>query len=288
MKKHIFYLMVPAAILFNGCKDDPEPIPAYLDLQPFTVEALGGASWQKITDGWLYVNGEFLGAYTLPTTIPILAEGESEIILFPGVKENGIIATPNIYPFMTRYEAIQTLTPGENTTVNPVTEYDSGAKFPYNGRGDFDGSSTLQFENRDGDAGTGYFLSSDDAFAGKCLRMEVDTAHWLMEIASEKTPLPTSGERQVWLELHYKNDVPFSLYLLGSIGSSGEQAQAVYLFNDSDSWNKIYINLTEFLIASLQDDYRLFFQAGLPRDASNNFTQDKGTVLLDNIRLVHF
>ncbi|MBP6827791.1 MAG: hypothetical protein KA165_14610 [Saprospiraceae bacterium] len=288
MKKHFIHLLLPV-ILWSGCKDDPEQIPAYLELQPFAVNAQGGASWQKITDGWLYVNGEFLGAYTLPATVPILAEGESEVILFPGVKENGISATPNIYPFLKRYEVQHVLTPAQTTTVSPVTEYEANVEFPWESRGEFDSGSTLQFENRDGDNNTGYSLSTDGAFSGKSVLMEVDTSHWLIEIASEKaSQLPVTGEKQVWLEMNYKNDMPFTLYLLGTKGTSNELAQVVYQFNNSENWNKIYLNLTEFLTATAQEDYRLFFRTTLPRNESNKFTQNSGRVMLDNIRLVHF
>ncbi len=287
MKKHIFYFFLPV-LLWSGCKDSPEQIPAYLDLQPFIVNEPGGAAFQKITDGWLYVNGEFLGAYTLPAVVPVLAEGDADIIIFPGVKENGIVSTPNIYPFLKRYETTASLSPALNTVIKPETEYDATAEFPWENRGDFDSGSTLQFENRDSDGVINYTLTTDGALAGKSLLMKVDTAHALMEIASDKVPLPSSGDRQVWLELNYKNDMPFTLYLLGTTGNSPELAQVVYQFNNSETWNKTYINLTEFLQASLQEDYRLYFRASLPRNESNQYSQPNGTVLLDNIRLAHY
>ncbi len=84
--------------------------------------------WQKITDGWLYVDGEYLGAYTLPAIVPVLAEGENEVILFPGVKENGIEATPNIYPYLTQFAKHYTLNAGQTTAVQPVTDYDPKIK----------------------------------------------------------------------------------------------------------------------------------------------------------------
>ncbi len=43
MKKHIFYFFLPV-VIWSACKDDPEQIPAYLDLQPFTVNEPGGAA----------------------------------------------------------------------------------------------------------------------------------------------------------------------------------------------------------------------------------------------------
>ena len=287
MKKHIIYLFAPVWFAIAGC-DKAEPVPAYLKIEPFVVDAKGGADWQKITDGWLYVNNEFLGAYTLPATVPVLAEGQSEVILFPGVKENGIVGTPNIYQFLTRYETTLNLTPKGETPIKPTTKYDPAAVIPWDERGDFDGTSDLQLVNRDGDDSTSYVLTTDGAFAGRSVRMEVNTEHPYMEIATELVPLPTTAEQEVWLELHHNNDMPFTLILLSSTGGSSEIAQAVYLFNPSEGWNKIYINLTDFLINALQEEDRLDFRVSLPKDEKGQYTQTSGTVMLDNIRLVHF
>ncbi len=279
--------MLPVLLGAAGC-DEPEPIPAYLRIEPFIVNEKGGAGWQEITDGWLYVNDEFLGAYTLPATVPVLAEGECEILVFPGVKENGILATPNLYQFMKRYETTLDLSPPGITAIQPQTEYATDAVIPWGERGDFDGSSELQFINRDGDDSTSYVLTTDSAYAGKSIRMQVDEDHPLIEIATEKVPLPTTAEQEVWLELHYKNDVSFTLNLLSSTNNSSEFIQVVFLFNKSDGWNKIYINLTEFLVASLQEDHRLDFRVTLPKNEQGQYTQTSGKVMLDNIRLVHF
>lgn len=287
MKKRIQYLVFLLLLGAAAC-DDPEPIPAYLRIEPFIVDEKGGAGWQKITDGWLYVNNEFLGAYTLPATVPVLAEGESDIVLFPGVKENGIVYTPNIYPFLARYETTVNLSPPGETVIQPRTEYEAAAIIPWEERGDFDGASDLQLINRDGDTTTSYVLTTEGAYAGKSIRMEVDTAHTLIEIATEKVTLPTSAAQEVWLELHHNNDMPFTLILLSITPSSTEFAQAVYLFNDTEDWNKIYINLTEFLVASLQEEHRLVFRASLPKDEKGNYTQPAGKVMIDNILLVHF
>lgn len=289
MKKHLFYLVIPALAFIAACKDEAEQIPAYLRIQPFTVNEPGGAGWQKFTDGWLYVNGEFLGAYTLPATVPVLAEGESEILVYPGVKENGINYTPNLYLFMKRYEATVNLSGPDQTTIQPVTAYDPAAIFPYEGRGDFDGSASLQIIDRDGDTGSTFSLTTDGAYAGKSLQMAVDTAHPTIDISTEKVALPSTAAQEVWLELHHKNDIPFTLNLLGSSsGSTSEYAQAVYRFNESEGWNKIYINLTEFLIAAAQEEYSLYFHVTLPKDQKGNYSTLNGKVLLDNMRLVHF
>lgn len=279
---------MPLAFLaFFGCTDQTEQIPTYLAIKPFVVNANGGAEWQKITDGWLYVDGEFLGAFTLPANIPVLAEGEHEIFIFPGVKENGIANTPNIYPYLTRFTRKINLPGAETMELTPVTDYDPNAVFAFGpGRGDFDGGSFIALENRDSDDSLNVVLTPDGAFAGSCVLMQIDTAHPVMDIATEKmTGLPMLGAPEVWLELHYKSDVTFFLYLLsGPI----EQGQFFYQFNPSPEWNKIYLNLTNIIVNSQSGEQRLFFRLSLPKDQSGQYTQNSGTVRLDNIRVVHY
>ena len=169
----------------SACKDTPEKIPSYIRIEPFVVNAQGNASWHKITDGWLYVNGEYLGAYTLPAEVPVIAEGPCDIIVFPGVKENGIATSPNIYPNLTRWDGNDvTLPPAQTTVVQPSASYDQRTIFPFGaGRGDFDGGSNIVIENRDEDPDNGFSITADSAFFGKCILVQVDTAHPLLDIA---------------------------------------------------------------------------------------------------------
>jgi len=281
-------LLLPIAILaFVACKEASEQIPAYLSLKPFQVTAPGGADWQEITDGWLYVNGTFLGAYTLPALVPVLAEGESEVILFPGVKENGIDATPNIYPHLTKFTKSFTLNSAQTTDIHPVTAYDPIIKYAFGvGRGDFDGGSYISLENWDADTMINVKLTTIGAFSGKSVLMQIDTGHPLMDIATEKmVDLPILGAPEVWLELNYKNDVPFFLYMLSG---PDQKLQPVYQFNLSPDWNKIYFNITGTLVTTQASEQRLYFRLSLPKDSAGKYTQNSGTVQIDNIRVVHF
>ncbi len=286
--RNILLLALLAAL--SACKDQTEQIPAYLTIQPFTVNAEGGAALQKIADGWLYVNGEFLGAYTLPSTVPILAEGESEIVVYPGVKENGITATPNLYPFMVKYVGKANLTPAQTTEIKPVTSYDPDVKFAWTlERTTFDGGSSVVIKDRDGDTSRVFKILPGMGFTGKGLVMEVDTPHIVMEIDTEKADLPTTREYPTWLELHYKCDIEFSLSLIGDNNPGLEQFFPVYQFNPTDgAWNKIYINLTESLLDSKLARHGLYFRAFLGKNANGQYDRTKGTVQLDNIRVLHY
>lgn len=286
----IIILLAAALASATACKDQAEQIPAYLTIQPFTVNAEGGAAWQKITDGWLYVNGEFLGAYTLPSTVPILADGESEVIVYPGVKENGIAATPNLYPFMVKYVTKATFTPAQTTVVAPVTNYDPDVKFAWAlDRSTFDSGSSVVISDRDGDTARVFKILPGAGFAGKGLVMEVDTPHVVMEVDTEKAELPTTREYATWLELHYNCDIPFALSLVGKNNTGPEQFFSIYQFNPTNgAWNKIYINLTETLLSSKMARHGLYFRAFLGKNAKGEYDKTKGTVQLDNIRLLHY
>lgn len=276
-------------LITMGCKDEPEPIPAYLHIEPFSVNATGGAGWQKITDGWVYVNNELLGGFSLPATIPVLADGESQVLIFPGVKENGLKGTPSVYPFMERYETKAVLTPAQTTTLQPSTKYATNVVFPWSvERGSFNSSSVV-LEDRDTDSLSTFVLTTTGAFEGRSLTLNVDTAHQVNNIATEQLlGLPVTHAKPVWLEMHYKNNIPFELWLLGTEGAASELTTAVYQFVPSENWNKIYLNLTTFLIALDQDKYRLLFRVNLPRDDKGNIVQNAGSVSLDNLRLIHF
>jgi len=278
MKHYPLWLLL--VVLFAACKDEEEALPAYLRIEPFAVDAVGGAGWQKITDGWLYVNDEFLGGYSLPATVPILAEGEVSIQLYPGVKENGIVETPALYPFMEQFETTVTLNPTQISSIQPTTKYIPGAIFPWSVERASFNTTTLVLENRDTDTATAFVITPDGAFEGRSVYLKVDTAHTVMEIATEAVEdLPSSGDRQVWLEMHYRNDLRFELWLLGTdAANANEVAQPVYQFLPSENWNKIYFNITEFLVSLQQEKYRLFFRVVLTGSGGGSTGQLTGEV----------
>lgn len=283
------FLALTALLPLASCKDKPEEIPAYLRIEPFTVNAVGGTGWQKITEGWVYAGDQFLGGYTLPAVVPVLATGETDLTVFPGVKENGLKQTPALYPFLERYETKVNLAAAQTTPVQPSTRYADNAVFPWSVDKTTFNTSSVVLENRDSDTATTFVLTTVGAFDGRSVRMDVDVSHPVIEIATEAVAdIPDSGEKQVWLEMHYQNDMPFELWLLGTQGSSNELSKAVYQFLPAEKWNKIYFNLTEFVVALQQDRYRLFFRVSLPKNINGNYDQTSGTVLLDNLRLIHF
>ncbi len=280
-------------LLLSGlaCSDEQEPVPAYLRVEPFAVDALGGAEWQNITEAWVYVNNVFLGGYSIPALVPVLAEDTCAVLVFPGVKENGQLLTPSVYPMLQRHEGKVVLTPGQTTALKPMTRYVSDIRFPWSiERGTFD-AGVIVLQDRDDNPQTGFELVTEDAFAGRSVRMRADTANRLNDVATEAVEgLPATRARQVWLELHRKNDVPFELWLLADDGpGTTETSTSVFVFGVSNTWRKIYLNLTDPLVnLGERKRHRLLFRLALRPNNAGQFERPVGTVLFDNIRLMHF
>ena len=260
-----------------------EQIPAYVHIEPYTVETdfFEGTSSSRITEAWFYANGEYLGAYGLPADIPVLAEGQAELRIFPGIKDNGIISTPDIYPFYTTITTTVDLVPAQTVTINPIAEYTANTKFVF--IEEFENAHVF-VDDQDGDPGTGISISDIDVFEGSTSgRIYLDTMHTLVEVATltKYTGIPTNGS-PVYLEMNYKNEVAFSVGLIGHAGTLDPATYYVITLVPRDFWNKIYINLTEAMLISDLDAYQVVIQAGLPGNL------EEAELFFDNIKLLHF
>ena len=281
---------LPAFVLLllslNACKDEVEQIPAYLDLQPFTVQADWSTSYHKITEGWLYVDGEYLGAYSLPAKVPVLNAGVKEVLLYPGVRENGQLETPNIYPFLKVFDKDVDLKAGETITVNPVTSYDIRTKYLWDAEQANFNASSIGWINLDNDPSTSVQLTSNGAFNGRCTFLKVDETSPLMEIGTEPFLLPSDQFREIWMELHYQANVPFDLFIYGVENNGTQDSQPIFKFNfkETDGYNKIYFSLGGSVFQTQRPRYRLRVKAAYP----SNSSLGAGEVRLDNLQILYF
>ncbi len=289
--KYLATVFLASLAFLLGC-DRPEPIPAFLRIEPFTVDATaGGNSMHEIDKGWVYVNNELLGGFELPVELPVLVEGRANVLVFPGVTANGQNDSPTLFAPMERHRDSVNLVAGQTATISPTTRYEPTLKFAFApDRTTFDGATSIVFENRDSDNINTFTVSPQGGYTGKGILMDVDTAHALMEIASELVPLPNTGDRQVWLEMHHSNDVPFSIQIVTVDDTGFEEAIPLFLANATQNggWNKLYFNLTDYISQKQRPNYRIYYRLRLPTDSNGQPTVLRGFTKLDNIRLIHF
>lgn len=283
--------LLPVLSACEGIFPPENPIPAYVHVTPFqfSINSTGQGSASTATpEVWVRVNGDFLGVYSLPAEIPVLEAGDAEITLDPGIRENGIASTPDMYPFYKSYITQATLVPGQTVAINPTTSYKTEARFPL--IEGFENSGHL-FQVLVSGAETNRMQRiSDAAFEGNASGLIVlDSAHSFVELATTTrySGLLNRGA-YVFLELNYKADVPVSFGVLATLrGGGSPRIQYVAGFNPSTEWKKIYFNLSPAISGSVLEDYQVILKAAIPL-ANGTPSRKNARIQLDNIKLVHF
>jgi hypothetical protein len=288
-KMRYFLLLLLAGLSFTACDviNPSEDIPGFIYVESFTVQpgAGQGTSSAKISEVWVSAGPNFLGAYSLPALIPILEEGETEIILSAGIKDNGVTSTPEIYPFYDTYETVIDLKPNEVDTISPVIGYKNNAKFAFNETFENNGH-LFKLEQ----SGLPIEITPNGAFEGNSARILLNEDNPEVEIATNLSFSNLySTSIAVYLEVNYKSDVPVIFGLTG-LTSNNTQDLGIRLydpgFRASAGWNKIYFNLSGLDPLNEFSSFRVSFLSVLSEDNDGNL--DEANIYLDNIKLLHF
>ena len=114
-----FFLALTSITIHMNCnKSLLAEIPAYIEIERFYYNNQDenqkpytqNYHSTKITDAWVTMDGQFLGAFELPCKIPILYEDNHSdshaFDIYPGIKVNGIAATRLKYPFYQKFEIL--------------------------------------------------------------------------------------------------------------------------------------------------------------------------------------
>jgi len=285
MKNYYFFVIVLlAALFFASCNNEVEPIPSYVHVNEFIVNVdvnNQGSSASKLTDVWVSngSNGDFLGVYELPATFPLLEFGTTNLILEPGIKVNGISATPDIYPMMNRYQIEVDLEANVIDTIQPLTDYRFDAEFFYTESFDNFNTLTITFDS----SNVVPTIVDTGAFEGKSANFKVTENEPLIEVATQDRMNIPTDRGTAFLEMHYKSEGILQVGLVGyEAGSNDPIRNYFFVLNPSDDWNKIYINLTPELIASAAgiDEFQILFGAQLGSNATET------EYWIDNLKVI--
>lgn len=286
-----YRILLSLVCLFSACNliNPEERLPAYIYLQPFDFRLTNsnqGSNHQKITEAWLMVNGEFLGVYNLPSAIPILKEGNVEIRIDAGIKDNGISTLPEIYPFFLPYLSNTTLLPLQTDTLLPTTTYRQNITFAF--IENFEGDFQLFTDDLDGDPLTKIDFDTEEVFEGRRSgRITLTSDNRVVQVATridQKYKGLLDKGAFVYLELTYKTDVELGIGLIGHYNDSSKPAERLFepILLPREDWNKVYLNFSETAFVLRADEYQVAFVAVLPPN------MESGSIWLDNIKLVHF
>ncbi|GAB4312965.1 MAG: hypothetical protein Kow00127_03730 [Bacteroidales bacterium] len=295
LKRGLFTAVVLSVMLFYGCDrfEGDQTLPAWLEVDTIYLgnnpNLEEGVLTHNITDVWVYVDDQLLGAWELPASIPVLAEGVHKLMLTPGIKLNGMSGTRSPYIFLRpkTYENFM-FTIDSVVKRNPTVQfYDnidfawmedfSDASFRLKETSNSDTTMTRIFHNP---ASPGLGVASGAGYT--------DAAHPVFEVTtwSEEEPglfLP-SGSQPVIMEMEYQCNTSLLVGMFIYEVSIGIKQHAILVLNPTGEgvWKKIYVNLTPTINDYFNADYyNVFFRAEKVSEAETDW------VYLDNLKIIH-
>ena len=273
--KKISYLLI--LLILSSCqKEDTGGIPTYLKIDNITLDE--GNTTSNITDAWVYINGQLQGVYELPAKFPVLEQGNTDIKVYAGIKNNGIATERDAYPFYNPYTINTELTINSTIVINPeisIKENISG-----------------QFDDFDPD----YSFNADSCFQvlsgvlyGKygSLSLSDSDSILITEINYQDFPLSFDNVPQqgspTYMELDYKNNTSFLVGMYINFPNSPTLEKGLLWINPKEDWNKIYIDLTQTVSEAIgAETFSIFIK--MQRDSN----LDENKLDFDNIRIIHY
>ena len=282
MKTSLPCLLLLALLSFAGCPADLEVVPAYVLVEDFSLSTPGdGEPTTEITEVWAFADEEFVGAFRLPARIPVARTGQTTLRFEAGVKQNGILTTPEIYPFYTPVERVVDLAPAQEVALGTLPiAYRPGTRFSV--FEDFEPGSVRTFTDViRGDTtldATQERVRSGE-FSGKIF---LSAAEPILELGSANTFVDVRNNGGfVWLEMDFLSDGR-GQWGVSAPGTLGSQPIFDPGFNPRNEWTKIYFNLAPIINALNTEPFQLNLLTVLPPDV------EQGCVYVDNIKLIHF
>ena len=297
--RYIFSMLIAtmfATMIFSSCNrfEGSQEIPAYIHIDTFLLTTdyeFEGAASHKITDAWIYIDGNIQGCYELPATIPVLKRGKHELRVYPGIKLNGISSTRTINPFympyiIEEYEFVEKAI----DTIHPATTYYSQDENDINFRFIEDYERQTMLESTQDSDTTIIRTERDDPerwddiynnshYSGYIHLNHNDSITYFCVASDAYYDLPNQGN-SIFLEIDYKCTETFEVGLFAKI-SNVENMPLVYV-NPSPVWNKIYINLGPNITDNQSAEYFKFYIAGMIDDET-----PEAEYYFDNIKLVY-
>jgi hypothetical protein len=280
-------------LVFNfSCQiiDRPEKAPSFIQIEDFQFSISNnnqGTSSEKITDAWIYVNGNLEGAYELPAIIPLHYEGIQDLSIYPGIKRNGISADRKKYPFYTQFDTTINLIPDSILSLQPSTEYEEQLYFWIEDFEDpqhkFETHTTSQVDINIVE------FPLNELFEGDAGIITMDSADYYCEFRTNEldfNSFPKNLNIPAYIEMNYANNYPFTIGILHKDASvpSYQKFPLITLvptYEDEVTWNKTYLYIpdaTNFFTSATEFD--LFISA------TNENSVNDIKILLDNFKVI--
>ncbi|MFT5512959.1 MAG: hypothetical protein ACI8SE_001358 [Bacteroidia bacterium] len=295
-KTILLFTLAAFALIFSGCNvfDREEPTPVYFYIDNFQLETKAdnsqGSNAHDILDAWVYVDGQLIGAFEVPVTIPVIATDTVRVTILAGIKKNGRSDDREIYPY---YQAIQDtliLAPGRIDSFFPKIKYHDSTEFKW--IEDYE-DRTISFEpsgvNIDEDSmrltfepTEVYNHSNLNQVSGM---VEFDSINQKFENSTiSKFTIPSNSSTYLEMNYNLETETQIGFYAYDQAGNIIDRINVLYLFKTNGDWKKSYISLTEDMSDPrfANATFKIFIYA-------KNFSDNPNARLyFDNLKLLHF
>lgn len=285
LPSHLFFLLLLVTASCEKFSGD-QTIPSYLNIQSISITTdypNQGTASSIITDAWVYVDDDFLGAYELPCRVPVLKTGKHQVTVLPGIKKNGIASTRTNYSFYNSIvKSVNLIQDSIVSLGSLVSTYQSTTLFPF--REDFEGLS-IGFDTTQRST-TNILLTapgSPETFerehSGKVVLD--DTAHSFFECQTHNEyPIPTTAP--VYLEMNFNTTNSITVGIITYSYSSLYQIPVLTLNPTNGAWKKIYIDLSTSMwayqgVSTFRVYLGTFIDSG----------KTESTILFDNFKILY-
>ncbi len=282
----LFYSGVLMMLILLGCaKEQPQASWVVLDAwtlneNPDSQEDQGEMT-HDISQAFVNMDGQMLGAFELPVKFPVIGDGEHKFVIIPGIINNGISATKKRFPFMEQFEQTVNLVKGDTVAINLTTRYYDDLNFLIE---DFE-SPAIQFDYANESTAT--LTREDDPsileWGGYYGSIELnDTDSLFSGVTTFGEVLPKQGA-EIYLEFDYMN----SNSLLTGVVSYGngtyhEDPNIQVNPQETPEWKHIYIDMKEIVSFRTESPFAdMNFTAILDELGTEKF------IYMDNIKVIY-
>lgn len=277
IKKCIIALFISICLFSCNKNENLQEIPSYLSVFDINLvtNSNQGSNTHKVTDIWLYVNDQFVGAYELPATIPLLHKDTNNIKIFAGIKDNGISSTRVRYHFYKSFEKNVFLVEDSIVNIQPNFRYTDNAIIEYE---NFEGVGTNIDTTLNSEVDFEVKTENENNFAyahlhGDYLKFEAAT--------DDFENLPQQGS-PVYLELDYQSNHTALIGAYINNPTSVVKKDLVWISPKEEDWNKIYINMTKTVSEALGNNSIKFYINVFRTD-----TTKEAWIKFDNLKIIY-
>ncbi|MEN8809805.1 MAG: hypothetical protein ABF264_00600 [Flavobacteriales bacterium] len=285
MKYSLILLFLGLSAL-QSCKvfNPDEIIPSYIYIKDIIVQPNSnqGTSNDNLVDAWVYVDGNLIGTYELPSKIPIHAEGSYNLQIFAGIKKSGLTNLRIQHDFFNSFDTIINSIAYNLDTIVPKVTYESTANIWIE---DFEDPGIKFTAMSYSDTVIEITTANSQVFEGNGSgKIEFDASHLFFESRTNETSFNSfpKGGKPVYMELNYKSNEVLTIGIYHNNISGGlVKEEYINLFPTGDEWKKTYLVLTDIVSPQIRaTQFEIYIEV----------QKDKSTaplVLIDNLKVMY-